>query len=109
ELDPRALFEVASRLNTDPDVDIFYSDLDVIDRRGRHGSVTLLPDWSPDLLLSVPFLTHLTVFRRSLVEEMGGWRPGFDGSQDYDLALRAASRTDRVVHIPEILYHWRRW
>jgi GT2 family glycosyltransferase len=68
---------------------------------------TLKPDWSPDLLLSCAYLCHLLVVRRSLIEGLGGLRPQFDGSQDYDLMLRATENARTVVHVPEILYHWR--
>jgi glycosyltransferase involved in cell wall biosynthesis len=109
ELDPQALFAVASRLDAEPDLDMLYTDFDVVDRGGRHGPGWFLPDWSPELLLTIPFATHFTVYRRSLVETLGGWRSEYEGSQDYDLALRVASVSQRVAHVPQILYHWRRW
>jgi GT2 family glycosyltransferase len=109
ELDPQALYAVAARLNSDPTTDVFYSDFDLIDRAGRHGCGWFLPGWSPELLLSLPVVTHLTVYRKSIVEQIGGWRTGYDGSQDYDLALRAFGVTSRFVHIPQVLYHWRQW
>ena len=65
------------------------------------------PEWSPDLLLSFAYICHLTVVRRSLVIELGGLRGEFDGSQDYDLSLRATEQARRIVHLPEVLYHWR--
>ena len=68
---------------------------------------TLKPDWSPDLLLSSAYFCHLLVVRRSLVVELGGLRPQFDGSQDFDLMLRATEVARGVVHVPKILYHWR--
>jgi GT2 family glycosyltransferase len=109
ELDPQALYAVVERLNAEPDADVIYSDFDVVDRRGRHGPGWFLPDWSPELLLSLPFIAHLTVYRRSIVEQVGAWRAEYEGSQDYDLALRASRVTDRIVHLPQVLYHWRQW
>lgn len=109
ELDVQALFSVATRLNGNPDTDVFYSDFDSINRQGRRFQGYMLPDWSPDLLLIMPLITHLSAFRRSLVEHVGRFRPDYEGSQDYDLALRIVSVTDKVVHIPEVLYHWRMW
>lgn len=109
ELDPQALYEVVRQLNVQPDTDVFYSDFDVIDRRGRHSPGWFLPDWSPELLLSLPYVAHLTAYRRAIVEQAGGWRAEYEGSQDYDLALRVSRITGRIVHLPRILYHWRQW
>jgi GT2 family glycosyltransferase len=66
-------------------------------------------DWDPDLFLTHNMISHLGAYRRSILEHIGGFRPGFDGSQDYDLALRfiRASSNDRIAHIPAVLYHWR--
>jgi GT2 family glycosyltransferase len=108
ELPPDALFEVAARLNEDPDLDLIYSDEDKLDPDGRRVEPLFKPDWSPDLLLSMNYITHLSVFRRLLLGEVGGFRPGLDGSQDYDLLLRFTERTCRIAHIPKILYHWRK-
>ena len=108
ELPPDALFEVSRRLNEDHDLDLIYSDEDKLDPDGRRVEPLFKPDWSPDLLLSMNYITHLSVFRRSLLDEIGGFRPGLDGSQDYDLLLRFTERTERIAHIPKILYHWRK-
>jgi GT2 family glycosyltransferase len=108
ELPPDALLEVARRLDEDPGIDLVYSDEDKIDADGRHAEPFFKPDWSPDLLLSMNYITHLSVFRRSLLENVGGFRAGFDGSQDYDLLLRVTERARRIAHIPRILYHWRK-
>jgi len=108
QLAPVALFEVVKLLNEHPDADFIYSDEDKIDERGRHVEAFLKPDWSPELLLSTMYTCHLGVYRRSIVEEIGGFRAGFDGAQDFDLALRLTERTDRIHHIPKVLYHWRR-
>ena len=107
ELTPNALDEVARAIAAHPDVDVLYSDEDKIDASGERFDPLFKPDWSPDLLLSFAYLCHLTVIRRQLVDELGGLRSEFDGSQDYDLSLRATERAREIVHIPEILYHWR--
>lgn len=107
-LSPLALFEVVRVLNEKPETDLIYSDEDKVDEKGRfHWDPFFKPDWSPDLLLSMNYICHFGVYRRSLVEEIGGFRSEFDGSQDYDLVLRFTERTDRIHHIPKILYSWR--
>jgi glycosyltransferase involved in cell wall biosynthesis len=108
ELAPEALLAVAAKLADEPDLDLVYSDEDKLDEGGRRVEPFFKPEWSPDLLLSMNYMSHLTVIRRSLVEGLGGLRPGFDGSQDYDLLLRATERTGRVGHVPRVLYHWRK-
>ncbi len=107
-LAPEALFWVARLLNQHPDLDFIYSDEDKMDAEGRRVEVFFKPGWSPDLLTSVNYVGHLAVYRRSLLEALGGFRPGFDGSQDHDLALRVAETTDRIAHIPRPLYSWRK-
>ncbi|HEV8438460.1 MAG TPA: glycosyltransferase [Methylomirabilota bacterium] len=108
ELPPEALFEVAKALNEEPDLDLIYTDEDKLDPDGRRVEPFFKPDWSPDLLLSMNYITHLSVFRRSLLGEIGGFRLGLDGSQDYDLLLRFTERARRIAHLPKILYHWRK-
>jgi GT2 family glycosyltransferase len=107
ELAPDALAEVACWLDRHPDADMIYSDEDKLDPRGRHCDPCFKPDWSPDLLLSCMYTCHLGVYRRALMERLGGFREGFDGAQDYDLVLRLSEHTQRIHHIPKILYHWR--
>ncbi len=102
-----ALYEVASLVERNPDADIMYSDEDKLDESGGLFDPFFKPDWSPDTLLSRMYTCHFAVYRRRLVEEVGRLRPQFDGSQDYDLILRLSERTDRIHHIPKILYHWR--
>jgi GT2 family glycosyltransferase len=105
---PDALLEVAKRLVLEPDLDFLYSDEDKIENDGRRVSPFFKPDWSPDLLLGVNYTCHFSVYRRALLVELGGLRPGFEGSQDHDLVLRFTERTRRIAHIPKILYGWRR-
>lgn len=106
-LEPDALFHTAKLLQTQPDVDLTYSDEDkIVD--DRFDMPFLKPDWSPDLFLSYNYLCHFTIFRRSLIGEVGNFRPELDGAQDYDLELRISEKTQRIHHIPRVLYHWRR-
>ena len=107
-LAPSALFEVVRALNDDPAADLIYSDEDKVDDTGKERwDPFFKPDWSPDLLLSTNYVCHFGVYRRSLIETIGGFRPEYDGSQDYDLVLRFTEQTDRIVHIPSVLYSWR--
>jgi len=107
-LSPDALFEMALAINRFPDVDMLYSDEDKIDETGVYCDPHFKPDWSPDSFLSRMYTCHFSVYRRSLVEELGGLRAEFSGSQDYDLVLRLTERTGKIHHIPRILYHWRK-
>ena len=105
---PNALLEVARAVNEHPDADLIYSDEDFItEDRSAHLSPFFKPGWNPDFLHSVNYITHLTVIRRSLVEQVGGLREEFNGAQDWDLLLRVGDLANRVVHIPKVLYSWR--
>jgi len=106
-LAPTALAEVADALRRHEDADVLYSDEDKLDWVDRRLHPHFKPDWSPDLLLAFPYLGHLLVVRRALLERVGGFRPEFDGSQDYDVMMRVTEQARRVVHIPKVLYHWR--
>ena len=108
ELDSDALLECVRLLNEKPDTDAVYSDEDKVDRRGAFGEPFLKPDWSPELFRGVMYVGHLLVLRRSLVESLGGLDSAFDGVQDFELMLRVSERTDRIEHVPRILYHWRK-
>jgi GT2 family glycosyltransferase len=109
ELSWDALAEVALALAAHPETDALYSDEDKIDDQGRRYDPYFKPDFLPDLLAGQNCLSHLSVFRAKLVREVGGFRAGYEGSQDWDLALRVidASSPARVKHIPKVLYHWR--
>lgn len=107
-LSPYALAEVVLVINDDPKVDLIYSDEDKLSDNGKRRILPFFkPDWSPELLLGVNYITHFVVARKSLVKKIGGLRQGFDGAQDYDFLLRFTEQTDRIRHIPKILYHWR--
>ncbi|HLH65514.1 MAG TPA: glycosyltransferase [Solirubrobacteraceae bacterium] len=105
-LAPDALERVSIALGERPSIDMLYSDEEVIGPDGR-AEPQIKPGWSPDLIRAAMYTCHLGVYRRSLVAELGGFDQRFDGCQDYDLVLRACERTDRVAHIPRILYQWR--
>ena len=107
-LTPDALYEVVKLLQDHPEVDVVYSDEDKLDADGLSSEPFFKPDWSPEYLLSCMYTGHFTVYRKQLVDEAGGFRVGYDGSQDYDLMLRVAERTGNIFHIPRILYHWRK-
>jgi GT2 family glycosyltransferase len=108
ELSQDALFAVVGLLNENPNLDLIYSDEDKLDQSGRKVEPFFKPDWSPDLLLSMNYVPHFLVMRKSLVDEVGGLRVGFEGSQDYDLVLRTSELTDKIGHISRPLYSWRK-
>ena len=107
-LEPAALRLVARVLQDHPDADVIYTDEDYIDTAGTPITSIRKPAWSPEYLLACAYMNHLTVYRRSVVTELGGFNPDYVLAQDWDLALRVTEVTDRIHHIPEILYHWRR-
>ena len=110
ELSIHALYLVANTLNEHPESLMLYSDEDKIDDiDGRHDPY-FKPDWNPDLLLSQNYVSHLGVYQRERVLELGGFRQGYEGSQDYDLVLRFTKglKPNQIHHIPFILYHWRK-
>ena len=104
-----ALFWMAREISMHPEVDLLFSDEDKIDHQGKRSTPYFKPAWNAALMLSQNAFSHLGVYRRRLVEEIGGFRKGYEGSQDHDLVLRCAEKTDidRIRHIPRVLYHWR--
>lgn len=107
ELADDALGVIASAIEARPEADVLYSDSDKISPEGHRFTPALKPAWSPDSLCSGMYVGHVLVVRRSLVEEVGGLRSEYDGSQDHDLTLRVTEVGRSVIHIPRILYHWR--
>ncbi|NJD54181.1 MAG: glycosyltransferase family 2 protein [Candidatus Methanoperedens sp.] len=107
ELSVNALYEVVKLLQEHPEADMIYSDEDNITIDDKRVNPYFKPDWSPDLLLSNMYTCHFGIYRKNLIDEIGRFRKGFEGSQDYDLVLRVTEQTDKIFHIPEILYHWR--
>lgn len=107
ELTPDALYENVLLMNENRDADVIYSDEDKITMNGQRCDPFFKPDWSPDLLMSQMYTCHLTLYRKELVDKLGGFRVGYEGSQDFDLMLRVSELTNHIYHIPKVLYHWR--
>ena len=106
-IEPDALFQMVKLLQTHRDADLIYSDEDKLAENGYEAPL-FKPDWSPDFFLSYNYVGHLTMVRREIAQRVGGFRREFDSAQDYDLFLRIAEQTNRIHHIPRVLYHWRR-
>jgi GT2 family glycosyltransferase len=106
-LEPDALFQNVKWLQDHRDADLIYSDEDKLTEDGLDSPI-FKPDWSPDFFRSCNYLCHFTLVRRTLIEQCGGFDSEFDGAQDYDLFFRIIERTNRIDHIPRVLYHWRR-
>ena len=109
ELSEFALFFVVKEINDYPDAKLIYSDEDKLDEKGERVDPYFKSDWNPDLFLFQNMISHLGVYKKPIVQEIGGFREGYEGSQDYDLALRFIEKIkyDEIRHIPRILYHWR--
>lgn len=105
---PHALAEVVKVLNDKKDTDFIYSDEDKLNMKGERVEPFFKPDWSPDLFLSTNYICHFSVIKKDIVDKVGGFRKGYEGSQDYDLFLRVTEETDKIEHIPDILYSWRK-
>lgn len=108
-LAPEALLEMATAISHQPDACLLYSDEDKLDERGYRYDPHFKPDWNPDLLLAQNYISHLGLYNTELVRALGGFREGFEGSQDHDLALRVSTHItpQQIVHVPKVLYHWR--
>ena len=109
ELSKDSLYEVVKCLNAHPEAELIYSDEDKLSMGGMRLRPVYKPGWDPELFLTYNYLCHLVVCKRELIEKAGGFRTGFEGSQDYDLLLRVTELVDNenIVHIPKVLYHWR--
>ena len=101
-----AIFEVVKAINNSR-ADLIYSDEALIDENGRYLTGIHKPDFSPDLLLSHNYISHLLIGRKALFHEAGGFSSKYDGVQDYDFCLKATEKTEKICHIPKILYYWR--
>lgn len=106
-LAPFALFQMVKEINNHDNVDVVYSDEDKINRFEKRSKPFFKPDWSPDTLMSQNYICHFLMIKRSLVDEVGGFRIGYEGAQDHDLVLRCTEKTEHIYHVPEVLYHWR--
>jgi len=107
ELTPDALYEVWKAIDRHG-ADFIYSDEDKLDESGSFCDPHFKAGFAPDMVLSQNYLSHLGVIRKSLVLRAGGFTRGTDGAQDYDLYLKVLELTDKIVHIPKVLYHWRK-
>lgn len=105
-ISPDALYENVKKIN-EGNYDFIYSDKDKIDVLGSRFDPLFKPQLSPEMMLNINYLTHFNIMRTSLVKKIGGWDPGTDGAQDWDLFLRILEVSTRVAHVPKILYHWR--
>jgi O-antigen biosynthesis protein len=106
-LHPDALARVSEAIDATPEADYVYTDEDKMDAQGHHGGPFLKPGWSPERMRTQMYTCHLSVLRRTLVEEVGGFDPEFEGAQDWDIVLKVTERARKVVHVPGVLYHWR--
>ena len=107
-LAPNALYEIAKAVNEHLDAEVIYTDEDkVTTDLKEHFQPHLKPDFNLDLLRSNNYICHFFVASRDLIKRVGGFRPEFNGAQDYDLILRCTEQAKQIVHIPKILYHWR--
>jgi GT2 family glycosyltransferase/glycosyltransferase involved in cell wall biosynthesis len=108
-LPPDALLHVAEAIVAHPDAEMIYTDEDKIDEAGRRYDPQFKGRWSPEMAITHNYIHHLTVIRRSIVEQAGRLREGYEGAQDIDLLLRCIElmRDERILHVPYVCYHWR--
>lgn len=107
-LAPNALFECVKAINSDPEIDVVYTDEDKLDLDGGElFEPHFKPDFNPDLLTSVNYICHLFVVNHELLMEVGGFRAEYDGAQDYDFIFRCTEKARKICHVPKALYHWR--
>ncbi|MBR6366248.1 MAG: glycosyltransferase family 2 protein [Lachnospiraceae bacterium] len=107
-LAPNALFEYVKVLNEHPDYDMFYSDEDKVDEKGKkHFEPNFKPDYNVDLFMTNNYICHFFMAKKEIVDQIGGFRPGYDGAQDYDFILRCIENGKHIHHVPKILYYWR--
>jgi glycosyltransferase involved in cell wall biosynthesis len=108
-LHEHALYHVVKAINETPDVEFIYSDEDKIDEQGTRIDPHFKSDWNLDLLYSQNYVSHLGIYKTDIIKKIGGFRLGYEGSQDYDLLLRYSREIEQanIIHIPKVLYHWR--
>lgn len=109
ELAPQALNELAAKFIAEPHLKWVYSDEDLMTEKGRRVIPHFKSQWNPYLLQAHNYITHLCAYDKRLIDKLGGFRPGFEGAQDYDLALRASRelKPEQIGHVAKVLYHWR--
>ena len=108
ELAKNALLEIVKTINKNRRVEFIYSDEDKLNSDGMHVEPFFKPDWSPDLFFSYNYPIHVSVFQTRTLKKIGGFRKEYDGSQDYDSILRYLEHVQKIVHIPIVLYSWRK-
>lgn len=108
-LHEHALYHVVSALNETPNTELIYSDEDKLDEQDNRIDPHFKSDWNLDLLYSQNYVSHLGVYKTDILNKIGGFRLGYEGSQDYDLLLRYSREIDHanIIHVPKVLYHWR--
>ncbi len=107
-LAPNALFEAVSAIAACPECDMLYTDEDKVTADLKeHYQPHFKPDFNLDLLRSNNYICHFLMVKKTLLDEVGGFRKSFDGAQDYDFILRCSEKAGCILHVPEILYHWR--
>lgn len=104
---PNTLSECIKKLNKHLNADFIYTDEDKIDIYGQRFEPHFKPDWSPETLLSGNYITHFALIRKKIIDQIGGFRKGYEGAQDLDLFLRITELTTKIYHIPQVLYSWR--
>lgn len=103
-----SLYEIVKCINKNPDVDFIYTDEDKFEELGgKRYDPYFKSDFAPDTLRANNFICHFSIFKKELMDELGGFRSEFDGAQDYDIILRMSEKAKKIIHIPKILYHWR--
>ena len=102
-----AIYEMVKAINKDKTIDMIYTDEDKLDTKGDRCDPHFKSDYAPDTLLSVNYFCHFTLLRTSILREIGGWKVGYEGAQDWDLFLRFVEKAKNIYHLPEVLYHWR--
>lgn len=107
-LSPDCLYEIVKVINENPEVEFLYTDEDKIDQESVYRyDYHFKSDFAPDLFRTNNYICHFSVYKKELMDKLGGLRKEYDGSQDYDIILRATELTKNIIHIPKILYHWR--
>lgn len=109
QIPPHALFLLAREINKHPDAELIYTDDDSIDDTNKRLDPRFKPDWNPDMFFAYNYLVNLTLYRHAHVMKLNGYRPGFEGAEDYDLSLRYLRDipATKIRHIPRVLYHSR--
>lgn len=103
-----SLYEIVKCINENPDVEFIYTDEDKFEKLGgKRYDPYFKSDFAPDTLRANNFICHFSVFKKELMDKLGGFRSKYDGAQDYDILLRMSEETNNIIHIPKILYHWR--